>query len=282
MIGHTSIVGSLLREWRGIRRMSQLDLAMTAEVSPRHLSFVETGRAVPSREMVLTLARALEVPVRERNAMLTAAGYAPLYRETSLDDPRMAEMRHALGLLLRQNEPFLAVALDRRWDVVMCNAPYSRLLATFGGGLQLTPYQVLGAPRLNLLKMLFGPFRSLVVNWEEAAREVLDRAQREAASGRDPARRQILEECLSMAPPGWRHPRSEGSPRLVVTVDLRLGDERARLFSTITTLGTAQDITLQELHIESFHPADAETETLLRRLSGEERALPETGEGRRP
>ena len=122
MIGHTSIVGSLLREWRGVRRMSQLDLAMAAEVSPRHLSFVETGRAVPSREMVLTLAKALEVPVRERNTMLTAAGYAPVYRETSLDDPRMAEMRHALGILLKQNEPFFAVALDRRWDIVMCNA----------------------------------------------------------------------------------------------------------------------------------------------------------------
>jgi transcriptional regulator with XRE-family HTH domain len=266
MIGHTSVVGSLLREWRGVRRMSQLDLAMAAEVSPRHLSFVETGRAVPSREMVLTLAKALEVPVRDRNSMLTAAGYAPLYRETSLDDPKMAEMRQALGLLLRQNEPFLAVALDRRWDIVMCNTPWSRFLALVGGGV-LEPYRVLPPPRLNLLRLLFGPFRPLVVNWEEVAREVLERAQREAASDRDPARRQILEECLLSAPEEWRRPRSEASPRLVVTVDLRLGKARARLFSTITTLGTAQDITLQELHIESFHPADPETETLLRGMA---------------
>jgi transcriptional regulator with XRE-family HTH domain len=267
MIGHTSVVGSLLREWRGVRRMSQLDLAMAAEVSPRHLSFVETGRAVPSREMVLILARALEVPVRERNAMLTAAGYAPLYRETSLDDPRMAEMRHALGLLLKQNEPFFAVALDRRWDIVMCNAAYSRLVALLGGGARLEPYEVLPPPRLNLLKGLFGPFRPLVVNWEEAARDVLERAQREAAADRDPARRQVLAECLALAPEEWRRPRSEASPRLVVTVDLRLGEARAKLFSTITTLGTAQDITLQELHIESFHPADAETEALLRQMA---------------
>ncbi|MFL5392615.1 MAG: helix-turn-helix domain-containing protein [Myxococcales bacterium] len=264
MIGHTSVVGSLLREWRGLRRMSQLDLAIAAEVSPRHLSFVETGRAVPSREMVLTLARALEVPVRERNTMLTAAGYAPLYRETSLDDPRMAEMRHALGLLLKQNDPFFAVALDRRWDIVMCNAAYSRLVAPVA---RLEPYEVLPPPRLNLLKALFGPFRPLVVNWEEAARDVFERAQREAAADRDPARRQVLAECLALAPEEWRRPRSEASPRLVVTVDLRLGEARARLFSTITTLGTAQDITLQELHIESFHPADAETEALLRQMA---------------
>lgn len=264
MIGHTSVVGSLLREWRGLRRMSQLDLAIAAEVSPRHLSFVETGRAVPSREMVLTLARALEVPVRERNTMLTAAGYAPLYRETSLDDPRMAEMRHALGLLLKQNDPFFAVALDRRWDIVMCNAAYSRLVAPVA---RLVPYEVLPPPRLNLLKGLFGPFRPLVVNWEEAARDVFERAQREAAADRDPGRRQVLAECLALAPEEWRRPRSEASPRLVVTVDLRLGEARARLFSTITTLGTAQDITLQELHIESFHPADAETEALLRQMA---------------
>jgi len=271
MNGNTSVVGSLLREWRGLRRMSQLDLALVAEISPRHLSFMETGRAVPSRDMVLTLARALEVPFRDRNAMLTAAGYAPVYRETSLDDPRMAEMRHALELLLRQHEPFIAVALDRRWDIVMCNAAYARFLEMIGGAaLRLEPYRVLTAPRHNLLKLLFGPFKPIVANWEEAAREVLERAQREAATDRDPARRQILEECLRAAPPEWRTPRAEVPPRLVVTVDVRLGDLRARLFSTITTLGTAQDITLQELHIESFHPADAESERLARALSAEQ------------
>jgi transcriptional regulator with XRE-family HTH domain len=270
MTGNTSLVGSLLREWRAARRMSQLDLALTAEVSPRHLSFVETGRAVPSREMVLTLARALEVPFRDRNAMLTAAGYAPVYRETSLEDPNMAEIRHALELLLRQHEPFIAVALDRRWDVVMCNAAYARFLALFGDeALRLEPYRVLPAPRLNLLKLLFGPFKAIVANWDEVAREVIERAQREAGVDRDPTRRQIIEECMRMAPPEWRAPRPDAPPRLVVTVDLRLGDLRARLFSTITTLGTAQDITLQELHIESFHPADAESERLARALAAQ-------------
>ncbi|MFL5420759.1 MAG: hypothetical protein ACJ79Y_08310, partial [Myxococcales bacterium] len=143
-------------------------------------------------------------------------------------------------------------------------AAYSRLVAPVA---RIDPYQVLPPPRLNLLKGLFGPFRPLVVNWEEAARDVFERAQREAAADRDPGRRQVLAECLALAPEEWRRPRSEASPRLVVTVDLRLGEARARLFSTITTLGTAQDITLQELHIESFHPADAETEALLRQMA---------------
>jgi transcriptional regulator with XRE-family HTH domain len=249
--------------------MSQLELAVVAEVSPRHVSFVETGRAVPSREMVLTLARALEVPLRERNAMLTAAGYAPVYRETSLDEPQMAEMRRALVLLLRQHEPFLAVALDRRWDILMCNNAYAAFLGMLGDEtLGLAPYRVLGPPRLNLLKLLIGPFRPLVENWDEVTRTVLDRAQREAVADRDPVRRRILEECLRAVPPEWSRPQLEAPAPLVVTVNLRLGELRARLFSTTATVGTAQDITLQELRIESFHPADEETEQLLRAMAG--------------
>jgi len=182
----------------------------------------------------------------------------------------MAEMRQAVALLLRQHEPFLATALDRRWDIVMCNGPYSRFLEMLGDEkLRLTPYRVLPAPRLNLLKLLFGPFRPIVANWDEAAREVLERAQREAASDRDAMRRQIVEECVRAAPPSWRAPRSEAPPRLVVTVDLRVGELRLSFFSAITTLGTAQDITLQELHIESFHPADAHTEQVARALAAQ-------------
>jgi transcriptional regulator with XRE-family HTH domain len=268
MVATASAVGSLLREWRGVRRMSQLDLAMTAEVSPRHVSFVETGRAVPSREMVLTLARALEVPFRERNAMLTAAGYAAVYRETSLDDPQMAEMRRALELLLRQHEPFLAVALDRRWDIAMCNAPYARFLGMFGDErLRIEPYRVLPAPRLNVLRLLFGSFKPVVENWDEVARALVERAQRETTIDRDPHRRRVVEECLREAPAGWNPPMPEARAQLVLTVELKLGEERARLFSTMATIGTAQDITLQELRIESFHPADAQSEKLVRALS---------------
>jgi len=248
--------------------MSQLDLAVAAEVSPRHLSFVETGRAVPSREMVLTLARALNVPFRDRNTMLTAAGYATVYRETSLDDAQMADMRWALQLLLRQHEPFFAVAIDRCWEVVMCNASYARLLQLTGEELRLEPYRVLGAPRLNLMKLLFGRFKPFVANWKEVAAAVMGRAQREAATDRDPARKRVLDECLRDAPASFAAAPPEVPAPLVVTVDLQLGERRARLFSTITTLGTAQDITLRELRIESFHPADRESEQLLASLAG--------------
>lgn len=165
MKGTSSPVGSLLREWRGVRKMSQLALGAAAEVSPRHLSFVETGRAEPSREMVLTLARALDVPLRERNAMLAAAGYAPVYRETSLDDPQMAEMRRALEILLRQHEPFFAVALDRRWDVLMCNAAFARLVGLVGDErLRPDPYRVLPPPRLNALKLVFGALKPFIID----------------------------------------------------------------------------------------------------------------------
>ncbi len=266
MSSNTSVVGSILREWRGVRRMSQLDLAMEAEVSPRHLSFVETGRAVPSRDMVLMLARALDVPFRERNAMLAAAGYAPVYRETSLDDPHMADMRRALELLLRQNEPFGAVALDRAWDIVMCNAGYARFVELLGQG-RLEAYRVLPPPRKNLMRLVFGPLRPAIVNWEEVARSLLERARREASTDRDPARRRVLDDCIQAAPAEWRTPWPEAPSSLVLTVDIRVGAVEVHLFSTIATLGTAQDITLQELHIESFHPADEATERLVRAMA---------------
>ncbi len=271
-VNTTSAVGSLLREWRGIRHMSQLALAAQAEVSARHLSFVETGRAEPSREMVLTLARALDVPLRERNAMLTAAGYAPIYRETSLDEPEMAEMRRALGLLLRQNQPFFAVALDRRWDILMCNEAYARFLALLGNGVErVEPYRVLSPPRPNSLKLLFGPCRPLVANWDEVATCALDRAQREVTLDRDPVRRRVLEECVRVAPEGWRPRPAQMPARLVTAVHLASSELTASLFCTISTLGTAQDITLQELRIETFHAADEESERAVRTFAGQGR-----------
>ncbi len=151
----------------------------------------------------------------------------------------------------------------------MCNGPYSRFLEMLGDEkLRLTPYRVLPAPRLNLLKLLFGPFRPIVANWDEAAREVLERAQREAASDRDATRRQIVEECVRraafVARAAKRSSAAPGGHR-----GLRVGELRLSFFSTITTLGTAQDITLQELHIESFHPADAHTEQAARALAAQ-------------
>jgi len=263
-------IGPLLRHWRAARRMSQLDLALEANVSARHVSFVETGRSQPSREMVIALAQVLDVPPRERNTLLLSAGYAPLYRETDLAAPAMAPIRQALALILRQQDPFPTVALDRTWQIVMANAAWARVAALGGVG-TLAPYTVLPAPRPNILRMLFDPagLRPLVANWESVARIMLHRARHEATD--NPASAALVTELCAMpgVPASWREPDRDAPQHggLLVPVTLRLGDQTARLFSTITTLGTAQDITLQELHIESFFPADDPTEALLRTLS---------------
>jgi len=161
-------VGPLLRRWRESRHLSQLDLALEAEVSARHISFIETGRAEPSREMLLTLANVLDVPLRERNFLLLAAGYAPIYGETSLDDPRMTQVRAAVEIILRSNEPRSAIAYDRHWNIVMANDAFVRFLTiTLGKPPRgLTPLQLSKPPRLNVLHLVFDPdqIRRTIVN----------------------------------------------------------------------------------------------------------------------
>jgi transcriptional regulator with XRE-family HTH domain len=263
-------VGALLRRWRTARRLSQMDLALAAEVSPRHVSFLETGRARPSRQMLLVLGSVLDLPLRERNALLLAAGFAGAYHETGLEEPRMAAMRGALELILRQHEPFGAVAMDRHWNIVMVNEAYARFTGALLGA-ALPALTVIPAPRPNALRLLFDPhaFRPHVVNWDQVARELLVRVHREALWSGDPATRALLADLLAApgVPAGWREPDIEATPSLVVPVELRLGETTARFFSTLTTLGAPQDITLQELRVESFHAADVETEGLMRAMS---------------
>jgi transcriptional regulator with XRE-family HTH domain len=266
----TSSFGDLLRRWRDARRVSQLELGLEADVSARHISFMETGRARPSREMVLALSGVLDVPLRERNVLLQAAGYAPMYRETSLDAPEMAQVRQALELILRRQEPFGAIVFDRRWDLVMANAGYLGMAeALLGGpGFALAPYTVIPPPRPNLMKLLFDPdgWRPHLANWETIARGTLARLQREAARDHDPATAALLESVLSYpgVPGRWRKPDFDAPQALVIPVELRVGGRTLRLFSTIASLGSPQDITLQELHIEALHPSDEETETFVR------------------
>ena len=259
MLFSMETVGELLRHWRKTRRMSQLDLALEAGSSARHLSFVETGRANPSREMLLSLATALDVPLRERNVLLQAAGFASVYRETGLDEPGMAQMRTALSLIIRQHEPFPAVVLDRRWNILMTNGPYARFLQTMLGERW--------DPRGNALRNLFAPggVRQFMVNWRDVAAAVLGRAQREAAMSRDPQALALLEEILGY-PDVAELARDAGAVgQLLIPLEVTLGPgRRARLFTTIATLGTPVDITLQELRIESFHAADEETDRLVR------------------
>ena len=252
-------VGPLLRHWRAARRVSQLDLALDADVSSRHLSFVETGRAQPSREMVLRLAEALEVPLRERNALLLAAGYAPLYRETDLGAPEMVDARLAVEFILAKQEPYPAIVVDRHWNLLLANPATHRFLALFLPGPPAGP--------LNVMRLIFDPqgVRPFVENWEEVARHLVERLHREAAGPPDETTRALLEELLAYpgVPSDWRTPQLDRVPAPLLSIVYRKGDLRLSVFSTITTFGTPQDVTLQELRIECFFPADEATRALL-------------------
>jgi transcriptional regulator with XRE-family HTH domain len=261
--------GSLLREWRALRSLSQLALATEAETSTRHLSFLETGRARPSREMVLRLAETLDVPLRERNALLEAAGFASVYRESALEDGELGTVRRVIGLLLETAEPYPAVAVDRAYDVQLMNAATTRLFARF-----LDPDDVAALGRPNLIRITCHPrgLHRFVQNWDEAGALLVGRLQREARHypPGDPLHR-LVEEVLAY--PGiataWKTPSLDRPLPPVIALHLKRGDVEARLFGTITTLGTPQDVTLQELRIESFMPADAATEELARQLAAE-------------
>jgi len=259
----------LLRRWREARHLSQLDLALEAEVSSRHISFLETGRAEPSRAMLLTLANVLDVPLRERNFLLLAAGFAPMYGETGLDDPRMSRVRIAIEIILKNNEPRSAYAHDRHWNIVMANQAFIKFLTIILGRppAGLDPLRVAGAPQLNVLRLVFDPdsVRKVIVNWETVAQALLNEAGRRLAWARDETLKNLIDEMLGYpgVPARWREPDLEAPRDLILPTELNLGGTSLRMFSTVTTLATPNDVTLQDLHIEAFYPADAETEALL-------------------
>jgi len=267
-------VGSLLRRWREARHLSQLELALEAEVSARHVSFLETGRAEPSREMLLTLANVLDVPLREQNFLLLAAGFAPIYGETGLDDPRMSQVRTAVEIILKNNEPRSAYAHDRHWNIVMANDAFIKFLTIVLGKAPagLEPLQVAAAPRLNVLRLVFDPglARRVIVNWETIAKSLLNEAYRRLAWARDDVLKNLITEILSYpgVPERWREPELDAPRELIMHTELKWGGTIARMFSTITTLATPNDVTLQDLHVEAFYPADAETEKLLSSTGG--------------
>jgi transcriptional regulator with XRE-family HTH domain len=261
--------GPLLRRWREARHLSQLELALEAEVSSRHISFLETGRAEPSRAMLMTLANVLDVPLRERNFLLLAAGFAPIYGETGLDDPRMARVRTAIEIILKNNEPRSAYAHDRHWNIVMANQAFIKFLTIILGRppAGLEPLRVASAPRLNVLRLVFDPgsMRKVIVNWETVAKSLLNEAYRRLAWARDDTLKNLIDEMLSYpgVPARWREPDLEAPRDLILPTELNMGGTSLRMFSTVTTLATPNDVTLQDLHIEAFYPADAETEELL-------------------
>lgn len=255
--------GSLLREWRQVRRMSQLDLSVEAEVSTRHLSFVETGRSTPSRELLLHLAEHLDVPLRERNRLLLAAGYAPVYRESTLDDPDLAPVRSALDRILASHAPFPSIVVDQHWDLVTANEPAVDVL-TEG----VAPHLL---ERINALRVSLHPdgLAPRISNLAEFSGHVLSRLRRQATAAGDPALVALHEELAGYpgTDPGHHLP-TDAASQLFVPLRLRAGDDEWTFFSTLSTFGTALDITVAELAIESFFPADDATARALHARTG--------------
>lgn len=261
-----SAFGLLLREWRSRRRVSQLDLAVEAGVSSRHVSFIETGRAQPSREMILMLARVLDVPLRDRNDLLMAAGYAAMYRATDLDAPALEQARRALDFMLRQQEPYPAIVVDRCWTILKANGGAAKLVEAFADP------SAAGEWGGNAMRLMFHPggFRPHIVNWEAMAAALIQWLHRDVLSGLGGIEtRQLLDELLSYpgVPPRWRTLDLDVSTAPFLAIDFRKDDLQLRFFSTLTSLGTPHDITLQEIRVEAFFPADAATEVASRRLT---------------
>jgi transcriptional regulator with XRE-family HTH domain len=249
-------VGELLRSWRQRRRLSQLDLANEAAVSARHLSFVETGRSKPSRELVLHLADRLDVPLRERNGLLLAAGYAPVYRERSLDDDEMDPVRDALDRVLAGHEPYPAVIVDRRWDLVAANGT---ALGLFTAG--VAPHLL--EPPVNVYRLGLHPegLAPRVRNMADYTHHLLTRLEREVAMSGDADLAGLLDEVRGY--PDLTHPASldvDPARMLFLPMDFTTaGGVELTFFSTLATFGTALDVTVAELSIEAFFPADAAT-----------------------
>ena len=242
--------------------MSQLSLALEAEISTRHLSFLETGRAQPSREMLLLLARTLEVPLRGRNELLTTAGYAPIYHETALEAPEMAQARRAFDFMLRQQEPYPAIVLDRHWNILKTNEAMGRVMGLF---LEPGAVESLGPP--NAMRLSYHPkgLRPFIANWEAVAAAFIQWLHRDFLRTGDAETRRLLDELLSYpdVPRRWQSLDLDASTAPFLVIDLVKGDTRLQFFTLLASLGTPYDITLHELRIECFFPADEATEQTL-------------------
>lgn len=267
MDGKAPPVGGLLRDWRRRRRLSQLDLASEAEISQRHLSFLESGRSTPSRDMVLRLAEHLGVPLRDRNVLLVAAGFAPVYRERRLDDPGLTAARRAVEMILKGHAPHPALAVDRHWTLQDANRAALRLMAGLPEALLTPPANVL---RLSLHPEGLAP---RIANFRQWRAHILGRLSGLVEISADPVLVALMEELKSYpVPPGARPYRAGGELTLGgVAVPLELATKAGilRFISTTTVFGSALDVSLSELAIESFFPADDETAAAMRALDAD-------------
>lgn len=254
-------LGALLRQWRGARNKSQMEASLDAGVSQRHLSFIEIGRSVPSRETLMGIAEALEIPYRDRNSLLLAAGYAPMYEEAGWDEQELRSITEALNRLLRQHEPYPAIVMDRYWNVLQTNTAAPRFFSSF------VDLSVHPQPR-NLLHLMFDPagMRPFVANWEEVARTLIQRVYRESVGRVIDEKSQDLISAV-LAYPGtqaeeWLTLQVQRAPSDLPVIPIRFvkDGEILSYFSMLTTLATPQAIATQELRIESMFPMDEVTE----------------------
>ena len=257
----TPTIGNHLRDWRQRRRLSQLDLAYEANISPRHLSFVETGRSMPSREMILRLADQLQIPMRERNVLLVAAGYAPIFVERSLDDPKLESMRRAIDLVIEGHKPYPAFAINRHWEIVSSNSAIPQLYEGVAEHLMALP---VNAMRISLHPDGLAP---RILNLDEWRAHLFMRLRQQIDLTADPALVELLRELMEFPAPRPAH-RHDTDHYAGAVVPLRIATSIGELsmFSTTMIFGTPVDITLAELAVESFFPADATTAEIVQRL----------------
>lgn len=260
-----------LRYWRTKRGFSQLRLSAESGISQRHLSFLESGRAQPSRELILKLGITLDVPLRQRNVMLLAAGFAPAYQERKLSDPEMGAVKQALDFMLRQAAPYPALVVDRLWNLVMANEPAAAMMRWFLGMPAHAPIPRDGS--VNVIRLTLDPngLRPWLANWEEVGADLLQWVQREAmGDGPGSEAAALLAELTAL--PGMREasavPNLDRRALPFLPLTLRKDGVELNLFTTITTLGTPHDVTVHELRLESFFPADEASATWFRQRAG--------------
>lgn len=255
----------LLKFWRQKRRLSQLELALSSGVSQRHVSFLESGRARPSRSMILQLSETLDVPLRERNDWLTAAGFAPVFKARPLEDPQMGQVMAAIQMMLSNHQPFPAVAIDRAWNIRMANASFERMGEMLGADL----WQRVGGAQRNLMRLFFHPdgIKPFVKNWTSIAPLIWHRAQREADALGGQEMKQVLLQLCDYQDADTLWAASDAALVPVMPLEIEKDGVGISLFTVIATFGTPQDVTADELRIESLFPADSATEALFRGMS---------------
>jgi transcriptional regulator with XRE-family HTH domain len=256
---------SLLKHWRSVRRLTQIELAVDANVSARHVCFLETGKSQPSREMVQLLGSALDLPLEERNALHVAAGFVPPYGDKGLAADNLQPVQQALDFILRQQEPYPGIVVDGHWDVRMRNQASARLLKTFRDS-----YQMESSIADNAMHVVFHPrgLRQFIVNWDEFAGQMIQILHRDVAQGSRAAAR-LFDEIMAYPglPAEWRLPRHSSASSPVMVMHLAKGDFRLAFFSTFTTLAMPTDAALQQIKIECFFPADDATAEQARRMA---------------